>query len=136
MDINESLKNEYSKFFRENKVLQHSVNGVSRFLILWTIKHNGKIHGYAIMKEIDEFFGILIDDGSLNKISPSKIYPILNKMEETGLITSNSEIQDNKELKFYEITDKGNFLLEYIRENYLKIKNTSKGSLFFEEFLD
>lgn len=135
-DLSESLKWEYINYYKENKVLQHTVNGIYRFLILWIIKHNPKIHGYAIMKEMDNFFDSLINEGSLNKSNPSKIYPILSKMEDEDLIKHSFEINDKKEIKIYEITPKGDFLLEFIREKYIKIKKTPEGNLFFEEFLN
>ncbi len=135
-DLSESLKGEYINYYKENKVLQYTVNGIYRFLILWIIKHNPKIHGYAIMKEMDNFFDSLINEGSLNKSNPSKIYPILSKMEDEDLIKPSFEINDKKEIKIYEITPKGDFLLEFIREKYIKIKKTPEGNLFFEEFLN
>ena len=135
-DLSESLKQEYINYYKENKVLQYTVNGIYRFLILWIIKHNPKIHGYAIMKEMDNFFDSLINEGSLNKSNPSKIYPILSKMEDEDLIKHSFEINDKKEIKIYEITPKGDFLLEFIREKYIKIKKTPEGNLFFEEFLN
>lgn len=135
-DLSESLKWEYINYYKENKVLQYTVNGIYRFLILWIIKHNPKIHGYAIMKEMDNFFDSLINEGSLNKSNPSKIYPILSKMEDEDLIKHSFEINDKKEIKIYEITPKGDFLLEFIREKYIKIKKTPEGNLFFEEFLN
>jgi DNA-binding PadR family transcriptional regulator len=135
-DLSESLKWEYINYYKENKVLQYTVNGIYRFLILWIIKHNPKIHGYAIMKEMDNFFDSLINEGSLNKSNPSKIYPILSKMEDEDLIKHSFEINDKNEIKIYEITPKGDFLLEFIREKYIKIKKTPEGNLFFEEFLN
>lgn len=135
-DLSESLKWEYINYYKENKVLQYTVNGIYRFLILWIIKHNPKIHGYAIMKEMDNFFDSLINEGALNKSNPSKIYPILSKMEDEDLIKHSFEINDKKEIKIYEITPKGDFLLEFIREKYIKIKKTPEGNLFFEEFLN
>ena len=125
-DLSESLKWEYINYYKENKVLQYKVNGIYRFLILWIIKHNPKIHGYAIMKEMDNFFDSLINEGSLNKSNPSKIYPILSKMEDEDLIKHSFEINDKKEIKIYEITPKGDFLLEFIREKYIKIKKLLK----------
>ena len=135
-DLSESLKWEYINYYKENKVLQYTVNGIYRFLIFSIIKHNPKIHGYAIMKEMDNFFDSLINEGSLNKSNPSKIYPILSKMEDEDLIKHSFEINDKKEIKIYEITPKGDFLLEFIREKYIKIKKTPEGNLFFEEFLN
>ena len=121
-----------SNFVKKDKIVQHTVNGISRFLMLWIIMEKGPIHGYRLMKELDIFFENLIDVGSLKKSSPSKIYPILKDMENNGLIESELHLKDNKEVKYYELTDAGEYLLYYIRDSYQVIKNTSQGSLFAE----
>ena len=124
------------EFVKKDKIVQHTVNGISRFLILWIIKSSGPIHGYGIMRELDTFFESLIESGTLKKSIPSKIYPILKNMEENELILCDIKIQDNKQVKFYTITDKGEFLLEYIKNSYINIRKSNKGSLFFNDFLN
>lgn len=124
------------EFVKKDKIVQHTVNGISRFLILWIIKNSGPIHGYSIMKELDTFFESLIESGTLKKSIPSKIYPILKNMEENELIHCDIKIQDNKQVKFYTITDKGEFLLEYIKNSYINIRKSNHGSQFFNDFLN
>ena len=133
---NKFIKDDFSNFINENKIISHTVNGISRFLILWIINYNKCIHGYAIMKEWDNFFDSLIKEGLIKKSSPSKIYPILKKMEEEELIKSHSKIQENQEVKFYQMTEKGVYLLYFIQKRFFKIKKSSMGNLFFEDFLD
>lgn len=124
-----------SNFIKKDKIVQYTVNGISRFLMLWIIMENGPIHGYRLMKQLDKFFENLIDVGSLRKSSPSKIYPILKDMENSGLIKGEELVQDNKKVIYYEITDAGEYLVYYIRDSYRIIKNTSQGSLF-NQFLN
>ena len=133
---NKFSTDDYLEFVNDNKFVQHTVNGISRFLILWIINHNKCIHGYAIMKEWDNFFDSLINEGVLRKSNPSKIYPILKNMEEQRLIKSYLKNQENHEIKFYQITEKGINLLYFFQKRYIKIKKSSLGSLFFEDFLD
>jgi DNA-binding PadR family transcriptional regulator len=121
-----------STFIKKDKIVQHTVNGISRFLMLWIIMENGPIHGYRIMKELDIFFENLIDRGSLKKSSPSRIYPILKDMENNGLIRGELKLKDNKKIKYYEITDAGEYMVYYIRDSYQIIQNTSQGALFTE----
>ena len=83
-----SVRTNYSDVINNNSIIKHYVMGMSRFLILWIINYKGPIHGYAILKELDVFFSTLIEEGSLKKSNPSNIYPILNKMEEWNLISS------------------------------------------------
>lgn len=121
-----------SDFIKKDKILQHTVNGISRFLILWVIMENGPIHGYGLLKLLNKFFENLIDVGSLRKSSPSRVYPILKDMEKNNLIRGEEVVQDNKKVIYYEITDAGRFLVHYIRDSYQIIRKTGQGSLFVE----
>lgn len=128
--------NDIPEFIRKNKMVQQTVNGISRFLILWVIMNNGPIHGYELMGLLNNFFSELIDAGSIRKSSPSRVYPMLNKMEESKLILGTWHQNDNKKVKYYEITEEGENLLYYIRDKYLLIKKSSQGALFFNDFLN
>ena len=89
------------------------------------------IHGYGILKELDKFFMILIEEGSLKKSNPSNIYPILNRMEESGLITSEFKMKNNKQLKFFSITEDGEYLLEYLYSRFDLIHSNPQWRLLF-----
>ena len=105
------------------KFLKHFANGLTRNIILWIISKE-KIHGYGIMKKLEEFF----DFENINhyiKITSSKVYPILRMMEEEGLIIGEWDInENNKRVKYYSITEKGlnildkiSFALNFISKN-------------------
>ena len=59
----------------EARLIKHYSNGLIRNLILWIISKE-KIHGYGIMKKLDEFFDFKDVDFEIKNTS-SKIYPIL-----------------------------------------------------------
>lgn len=118
------------EFIKKDKIVQHTVNGISRFLILWIIMEKGPIHGYGLMAELNTFFGNLIDVGSLRKSSPSRIYPILKDMEKNGLIAGEEHIKDNKKIRYFEITESGEYLVYYIRDSYQVVINSSLGKSF------
>ena len=126
-----NVQKNYSKVVSNNTVIKSYVNGMSRFLILWVIRYNKLIHGYGILKELDKFFMILIEEGSLKKSNPSNIYPILNRMEESGLITSEFKMKNNKQLKFFSITEDGDYLLEYLYSRFDLIHNNPQWRLLF-----
>ena len=126
-----NVQKNYSKVVSNNTVIKSYVNGMSRFLILWIIRYNRLIHGYGILKELDKFFMILIEEGSLKKSNPSNIYPILNRMEESGLITSEFRMKNNKQLKFFSITEDGEYLLEYLYSRFDLIHNNPQWRLLF-----
>lgn len=123
------------KYIIKDRMVQQTVNGISRFLILWVIMENGPIHGYEIMSLLNDFFRDLIENGSIRKSSPSRVYPMLGKMEKSNLIRGTWHHHDNKKVKYYEITDDGKSLLFYIRDNYLAISKTQNGNKFFNDFL-
>ena len=126
-----NVQKNYSKVVTNNPVIKSYVNGMSRFLILWIIRYNKLIHGYGILKELDKFFMILIEEGSLKKSNPSNIYPILNRMEESGLITSEFKMKNNKQLKFFSITEDGEYLLEYLYSRFDLIHSNPQWRLLF-----
>ena len=126
------IQKNYVEVITNNSIIKHYVNGMSRFLILWIIEYKGPIHGYAILKELDKFFSILIEEESLKKSNPSNIYPILNKMEELKFIVSECKINNNKKLKYFEITDEGSHVLNYMWSRFDIIHNNSQWSQLFE----
>jgi DNA-binding PadR family transcriptional regulator len=97
------------------KLVKFFSNGVTHNLILWIISKE-PIHGYGIMKKLDEFFEFTNDNCEL-KSSSSKVYPILRKMEDNGLILGEWKTVNNKRLKFYSITEDGEIVLNHIRNN-------------------
>lgn len=129
-----NIQNNYSEFIKKNKILKHSVNGLSRFLILWIIRYNKNIHGYSVKKELDKFFKSSIEEGVLKKSSSSKIYSILNQMEDSELIISKLEIHDNKKVKYYSITEKGDYLLNYLFKRYMGVYQNPQWKLLLEDF--
>ena len=60
------------------KIMRHCSNGLTHIIILWIISKE-KIHGYGIMKKLDEFFSSC-NPNEYNKTNSSKIYPILRKL--------------------------------------------------------
>ena len=105
-------------------------NGTTYVLILWIISKE-KIHGYGIMKKLDAFFAYPIEHGYVKKTSPSKIYPILNKFEENNLIEGVWDLKTNK--KYYEITEKGEKVLNTIRKANEKLKSNEHWNEFFND---
>ncbi|WP_298498549.1 PadR family transcriptional regulator [uncultured Methanobrevibacter sp.] len=127
-----TIQKNYVDIITNNSIIKHYVKGMSRFLILWIVKFKGPIHGYAILKELDAFFSILIEEGSLKKSNPSNIYPILNRMVDLGLINSELKYKNNKKLKYFSITDDGTHVFEYMWSRFDIIHANSQWELLFE----
>ncbi len=70
----------------------------SRFYIL-TILYEGPAHGYSIISQFKKRVK--------KEISPSLVYPFLQKLEEKGLVTHTVEPVGEKERKIFELTTAG-----------------------------
>jgi len=114
------------------KFLKHFSNGTTHNLILWIISKES-IHGYGIMKKLEEFFSF--DDAECEmKVNSSKIYPILSKMEDKGLIAGEWKVNEkNKSVKYYSITDDGAKVLNQIQTHMSRILENPSWLAFFED---
>lgn len=113
------------------KILKHFSNGITHNLILWIISKE-PIHGYGIMKKLDDFFDFKNDKCDL-KSSSSKIYPILRKMEDKNLIVGEWQVVNNKRVKYYSITDDGEIVLNHIKKNMLRVLENPSWLAFIED---
>ena len=114
------------------KLLKYFSNGVTHKLILWIISKES-IHGYGIMKKLDEFFNFENSNCELN-FNSSKIYPILSKMEDSGLIVGEWKVnENNKRVKYYSITDEGIELLNQIQNSLNSLLDNPYWLAFFED---
>lgn len=110
-------------------------NGLTRLFIFWIIKNRGPIHGYGIMKELDIFFEFPIKNKWQTKSSSSKIYPILKSMEEKNLIKGEWQTQNNKQVKFYRITEKGEKILNHVKSIWVEFKMNPNWIEFIKDML-
>ena len=76
-------------------------------VILWLLSKE-PIHGYGIIKELNRLTG--------RKLTPSFVYPFLNWLEEKGYTIGEWIENNNRTAKYYQLTDKGEALLNKIRE--------------------
>ena len=114
------------------KFLKHFSNGITHNLILWIISKEC-IHGYGIMKKLDEFFSFE-DSCCETKINSSKIYPILSKMENAGLIVGEWKVnENNKRVKYYSITQDGENVLIDIQNHFKSVLTNTSWISFFED---
>ena len=114
----------------KNQLLKHFTNGFAHNLILWIISKE-TIHGYGIMKRLDDFFGY--DEDFKN--TSSKIYPLLRKMEHNGLIIGEWGVnENNKRVKYYTITDDGLTVLYLCREKFEKFQANPNWLEFIKDY--
>ena len=91
--------------------------GISTLCILAIIDkaENGEIHGYAILKNIEEETNemLVIEEGTL--------YPLLRKLEGNGILKSERKIVENRMRKVYSITEHGDKIYNHISGFYGKL---------------
>lgn len=94
-----------------------SSKAFSTFLVLWFLSKED-MHGYLLMKKIDEFFIPQIDMGLMKSTKANKIYPLLKNMKDKGLIESYAGIHNKKEVKIYRLTEEGRNLYKLIVKEF------------------
>lgn len=114
------------------RVFKNFSNGIIHNLILWIISKED-IHGYGIMKKLNEFFSF--EDSKCEiTVNSSKIYPILSKMEKNGFIVGEWKINDNnKRVKFYSITEEGETFLKTIQHHMNNVLDNPSWLEFFKD---
>lgn len=114
------------------KIFKNFYNGILPGLVLWIISKED-IHGYGIMKKLNELFQFENNNYRIN-VNSSKIYPILSRMEEKGFVVGEWKInENNKSVKFYSITDEGKKFLNTIQSQIRVVLKNPDWSDFFSE---
>lgn len=72
--------------------------------VLEIIGSRGPIHGYGILKHLEEELGI--------RLSPGLLYPILRRLVDMGLATASEVSAEGKRVVAYEVTPMGREFLE------------------------
>jgi len=92
------------------------ISDFSRFYIL-TILSEGSCHGYGIISKFRERLG--------KEISPSLVYPFLQRLEEKGLVNYNAIPVGEKERKVYELTEEGRELCGRLFKRFAALVSTA-----------
>jgi len=97
------------------------VKGALKLIVLDLLREPN--HGYGIMAEMEELYGI--------KLSAGTVYPILASLKRSGLI----EVIEtgDRERKTYRITEKG---LEYLEKHRDELEETKRKLRAYKTFLE
>jgi len=87
----------------EEEIVQRIIRNFLDIQILRLIQTQ-PMWGYTILKKIETKYGIKIRHGAL--------YPLLNSLKAKGFLKSKKEVKKGRIRKIYEITPKGNQLIE------------------------
>jgi len=92
------------------------ISDFSRFYILMML-YEGPCHGYSILSRFRE---------RLRKnVSPSLVYPFLQRLEEKGLVKYTIKPVGEKERKVYELTDEGRDLCRRLFKRFAALVSTA-----------
>ncbi len=77
------------------------LKGSLQTIILKLLQENDKMYGYEITQKVKEITNgeILLTEGSM--------YPSLHKMEAEGILSTSTELVDNRMRKYYALTKEG-----------------------------
>lgn len=77
------------------------LKGSLQTIILKLLQENDKMYGYEITQRVKEITSgeILLTEGSM--------YPSLHKMEAEGILSTSTELVDNRMRKYYALTKEG-----------------------------
>ena len=78
------------------------IKGTIKTIVLKLLSENKKMYGYEISQKVT-----LLSNNEI-KLTYGALYPILYKLENDGLLTTSSEIVQNRARKYYSLTKKGN----------------------------
>ena len=94
------------------------LRGNTDSLLLYLISESGRIHGYRLIKEIQQ------RSGGFFKFREGTVYPALHKLESDGLIRGHWQVQPNgQQRRYYSITEKGEKVLLDRISMWLKFSN-------------
>lgn len=77
------------------------IKGSIKSLILKLLKEHGRMYGYEITQKIE-----LLTSGEI-KLTFGALYPILHKLENDGIVTTTTEMVNNRARVYYSLTIKG-----------------------------
>jgi PadR family transcriptional regulator, regulatory protein PadR len=97
---------------RKNDILQ----GTLGLLVLRTLAHGRKMHGYAITTHIQRVSDQLL------RVEEGSLYPALHRMEQDGWLKADwGKTEKNRDARFYSITAKGRRQLAEEQESWSRL---------------
>lgn len=87
------------------------IKGSLGAIILQLLRNNGPMYGYEMTKAVRE--------GSLEKmkLTEAALYPTLHKLEDSGLLETETKFVDGRQRKYYRLSDTGKTEVQRQMEN-------------------
>jgi DNA-binding PadR family transcriptional regulator len=91
----------------ETDLVKATLRGFNRTIILWLVSQKPR-SGYEMVKEMKRLTG--------QKFHPGIVYPLLYDLEQKKFITGKWVTRGRRRINYYSITNRGNELLNSLRE--------------------
>lgn len=96
----------YLQYIRITYILNHMISkellkGSLKPIVLKLLAENGRMYGYELTRKVEE-----ISEGKI-KLTFGALYPVLHKLEDEGVVTTESENYNNRTRIYYKLTSKG-----------------------------
>jgi PadR family transcriptional regulator, regulatory protein PadR len=78
------------------------VKGSLKSIVLKLLAEQKRMYGYEITQKVEE-----LSEGKI-KLTFGALYPILHKLENDGIVVTESEVINNRNRIYYKLTEKGN----------------------------
>jgi PadR family transcriptional regulator PadR len=82
------------------------IKGSLKTIVLKVLKESGRMYGYEITRKVEE-----LTSGQI-KLTYGALYPVLHKLENDGVLITESENYNNRIRIYYSLTDKGHSVVE------------------------
>lgn len=102
---------------------QEFIKGTIKTLVLKLLSEKKRMYGYEISARVKE-----LSDNEI-ELTYGALYPVLYKLESEGLLTTESELVDNRARKYYSLTKKGNEVAKVKVSELEKFLDTIKNIL-------
>jgi len=89
------------------------LKGSLKTIVLKVLEENGRMYGYEITRKVEELTGNKI------KLTYGALYPVLHKLEDEGVLATESENFNNRIRIYYKITPAGKSV---VAEKLLEMK--------------
>jgi DNA-binding PadR family transcriptional regulator len=94
------------------------IKGSLKTVVLKLLQENGRMYGYEITRRVEE-----LTSGRI-KLTYGALYPVLHKLENEGVLVTESENFNNRIRIYYSLTDKGHSVVaEKIEEMKIFIES-------------
>jgi PadR family transcriptional regulator, regulatory protein PadR len=81
------------------------LKGSLKTIVLKVLEENGRMYGYEITRKVEE-----ITTGEI-KLTYGALYPVLHKLEDEGILVTESENFNNRIRIYYKLTPSGKYVV-------------------------